>query len=420
MNPNATPPRVIIRHCDEYRYERIRTILREGLQELGLKPKGRTLVKPNLVAAGEMFPYAHTRAEFVEGMILALQDVGEDSMSELAVGERCGITIPTRYVFKHSGVDAVLAKHPSVKRYCFEEEPQVEIRYTHEKRLRDYVFVPQPVAKADFFVNTPKFKAHPWTMVTFSMKNYIGIQDDRHRLIDHDHRLNEKVADLQYVIQPQFIAIDGIIAGEGRMLTPKPFTLNLIVMGNNQVAFDTVCSAIIGVDARDVDHIRFAHERGFGPIDLSKIEITGDVTLEDARKRARGFEVGLVRVEKYFEGTRINLRRVRGAHRREARREGRLHRRLRPVGGQDRRQRQAGEDREPLPGPLDQGPVRRRGRRHLREAEERDAEGARRAQGSGRAPAGLPGECRGAAAHARIARRDQEPVPRPRGGDALQ
>jgi hypothetical protein len=76
-------------------------------------------------------------------------------------------------------------------------------------------------------------------------------------------------------------------------------------MGNNQVAFDTVCSAIIGVQARDVDHIRFAAERGFGPMDLSQIQITGDVTLEEARKRAHGFEVGLVRVEKYFEGTKI-------------------------------------------------------------------------------------------------------------------
>jgi P4 family phage/plasmid primase-like protien len=44
------------------------------------------------------------------------------------------------------------------------------------------------VARADFFVNCPKFKAHPWTTVTFSIKAYIGLQDDRHRLIDHDHR----------------------------------------------------------------------------------------------------------------------------------------------------------------------------------------------------------------------------------------
>src|ERR1043165_5099093 len=84
-----------------------------------------------------------------------------------------------------------------VKKYHFEEQQQVEIPLTHSQRLRDYIFTPDPIARADFFVNCPKFKAHPWTTVTFSLKNYIGIQDDRHRLIDHDHKLNEKIADLQ-------------------------------------------------------------------------------------------------------------------------------------------------------------------------------------------------------------------------------
>jgi hypothetical protein len=141
--------------------------------------------------------------------------------------------------------------------------------------------------------------------VTFSLKAYIGIQDDRHRLIDHDHKLNEKIADLQHIIQPQLIAIDAITAGEGRMLTPTPFPLGLIIMGNSQVAFDAVCCSIIGVDPATVDHIRLASEHGFGGLDLSKIEISGDVTLEEARARAAGFKVGLIRVEKYFEGTNI-------------------------------------------------------------------------------------------------------------------
>jgi hypothetical protein len=151
----------------------------------------------------------------------------------------------------------------------------------------------------------PKFKAHPWTTVTFSMKNYIGIQDDRHRLIDHDHRLNEKIADLQYIIQPQFICIDAITAGEGRMLTPKPYPMNLIIMGDSQVAFDAVCCHIIGIDPRSVDHIRLAEDRGFGTTDLSRITLSGDVTLEQAQARAKDFEVGLIRIEKYFEGTHI-------------------------------------------------------------------------------------------------------------------
>ena len=297
-------PKVIIRSCRDYDPERIRTIIREGLEELGLRPFGRTLVKPNLVAAGPMFPYAYTRPEFGEGVLRALQDVGGAAMTELAAGERCGITVPTRVAFRESGWDAML-KSVDVKRYCFEEELQVEIPLDHPQRLRDYLFTPEPVARADFFVNTPKFKAHPWTTVTFSLKAYIGIQDDRHRLIDHDHKLNEKIADLQHIIQPQFIAIDAITAGEGRMLTPTPFPLGLIIMGNSQVAFDAVCCNIIGVDPLSVDHIRLAAEHGFGTTDLADITITGDVTLSEAQARAHGFKVGLIRVEKYFEGTNI-------------------------------------------------------------------------------------------------------------------
>jgi uncharacterized protein (DUF362 family) len=298
-------PTVIIRRCEEYDADTIRTIVREGLEELGLRPSGCTLVKPNIVAAGPLFPHAHTHPLFAEGVLRALRDRADQDLTELAIGERCGITVPSRVAFSESGFDAMIERVGGVTRYLFDEVQQVEIRYTHKERLRDYVYTPAPIARADFFVNMPKFKAHPWTTVTFAMKNYIGIQDDRHRLIDHDHRLNEKIADLQYIIQPQFIAIDAITAGEGRMLTPQPFPMGLVILGNNQVAFDAVCCRIIGVDPRTVDHIRLAEDRGFGTTDPARIRITGDVTFAQARERAAGFKVGLTRIEKYFEGSRI-------------------------------------------------------------------------------------------------------------------
>lgn len=296
--------RVIIRHCDEYDAERIRTIAREGLEELDLRPFGRTLVKPNLVATGPLFEHAYTRPEFTEGVLRALRDRAGRDLTELAVGERCGITVPTRAAFLGAHYNPMLER-VGARRYCFEEETQVEIPLAHPGRLRDFIYVPAPVAKADFFVNCPKFKAHPWTTVTFGNKAYIGLQDDRHRLIDHDHRLDQKVADLQYIVQPQFLCIDAIVAGQGRMLTPIPFPLNLVIMGNNQVAFDAVCCRIIGVDPMEVTHLRLAYERGFGPFDPTDIAISGDVTLEAAQRRATQFSVGLIRVEKYFEGSRI-------------------------------------------------------------------------------------------------------------------
>ena len=302
----ARHARVFLFHCDSYDASKIRALVRSAMETLDLRPSGRALVKPNLVCAGEPFAHAYTRPEIVEGVLLALKDREEAArpMVELAVGERCAITIPTRMVFSEAGYEPMLAR-VGAKRYCFEEVPQVEIPLSHEGRLRDYLFTPEPVAKADFFVNCPKFKAHPWTTVTFSMKNYIGIQDDRHRLIDHDHALNRKVDDLQYVIQPQLVVIDAIIAGEGRMLTPIPRNMNLVIIGNNQVAIDAVACRIIGLDPMSVEHIRLAHERGFGPVSLDAITLGGDVDLDEARRRATGFQVAIVRVEKYFEGTNI-------------------------------------------------------------------------------------------------------------------
>ncbi len=301
----VTPPTVILRACPDYDVERIRAIVRDGLTELDLRPFGRTLVKPNCVASGPSFPHTYTRPEFLEGVLLALKDRAGSDLREIGLGERSGITFPTRYAFKGAHYYEMLDRVGGVRPYHFDEVSQVEIPLYHPGRLRNSLFTPEPIAVADFFVNCPKFKAHPWTTVTFSMKNYIGIQDDRHRLIDHDQALNEKVADLQSIIQPQFIAIDAIIAGEGRMLTPIPFDLKLVVLGNNQVAFDAVCCRIVGLDPLSVDHIRLAYERGFGPVEPEKIRVTGDVTLAEARQRASGFRTGLIRVEDYFKGTNI-------------------------------------------------------------------------------------------------------------------
>ena len=304
MKKPVTKPTVILRACDEYDPDRVERIVGDGMDLLRLRPSGRVLVKPNVVASGPHFPHAYTRPEFVEGVLRAVKARGQD-VTEYAVGERCGITVPTRFAFGEGGYYPMLDRVGGVVAHHFDEVSQVPIPLYHEGRLRDVLYTPEPVAKADFFVNCPKFKAHPWTTVTFSMKNYIGIQDDRHRLLDHDHMLDKKVADLQYIIQPQLIAIDAITAGEGRMLTPMPFDMGMVIMGNNQLAVDAVCCAIIGLDPMDIPHLRLAFERGFGPVDLSKIDILGDVSLEEAREKATGFQSGLIRVEDYFAGTNI-------------------------------------------------------------------------------------------------------------------
>ena len=297
--------KVLIMRCDTYDAEKIASIVKEGMQELGVTPSKRILLKPNVVLAHpEVFPHAFTRSEFLDGVIAATKELARD-VEEIAVGERSGITIPTRYSFKHAGYPAVLKKH-KIKAYYFDEVKQIPVKISGTAVLRDQLFMPKPIVDCDFLINLPKFKAHPWCRLTLSLKNFIGIQDDRHRLVDHNQFLEHKIADLQAVIQPEFIAIDAITAGQRMMLTPTPFDLGAIVMGTNSCAVDTVGCHMVNVDPNDLIHLRYASERGFGPMDLDSINVGGDFPLAEVQEKTKNFEFCLERIDDYF-GDESNL-----------------------------------------------------------------------------------------------------------------
>ncbi len=291
--------KVLIMRCDEYDPDRIAGIVREGMQELGVVPSGRILLKPNTVIAHpEMFPHAFTRSEFLDGVISATKSQAA-GVKALAVGERSGITLPTRFNFKMAGYLEVMKRH-KVKTHYFDEEKQVPFALTRDENLRRNMFFPKPIVECDFLINLPKFKAHPWCRLTLSLKNFIGIQDDRHRLIDHNLFLEHKIADLQEVIQPRFIAIDAIIAGQKTMLTPTPFAMGAIVMGTNSCAVDTVGCAMVNVDPHDLVHLRMSSERGFGPMDLAEITVGGDFPLPEVQEKNKDFKLLMERIEDYF------------------------------------------------------------------------------------------------------------------------
>jgi uncharacterized protein (DUF362 family) len=291
--------KVLIMRCSEYDPSRIAGIVREGMEVLGVEPRGRILVKPNVVLAHEdLFPHAFTRGEFLDGVLSAVK-ARAGGIEELAVGERSGITVPTRFNFRNAGYMKVLKRHRA-RAYYFDESRHVPFRLGRRESLHEEIFVAKPVVECDFFVNLPKFKAHPWTRLTLSLKNLIGIQDDRHRLVDHNCFLEHKIADLQDVVRPGFIAVDGIIAGQKMMLTPTPFSMGAVVMGINPCAVDTVCCHMVNVDPADVVHLRLASERGIGPATLDEIEVLGDFPLEEVQEKTQGFEFCMKRIDDYF------------------------------------------------------------------------------------------------------------------------
>jgi hypothetical protein len=57
---------------------------------------------------------------------------------------------------------------------------------------------------------------------------------------------------------------------------------------------------MVHVDPKDLIHLRFAAERGFGPMSLDEIEVSGDFPLGEVQEKTKNFEFCLERIDKYF------------------------------------------------------------------------------------------------------------------------
>jgi uncharacterized protein (DUF362 family) len=91
--------KVLIMHCDDYDSDKISGIIKEGMEELKVRPAGRILLKPNvLITHPEILLYAFTRKEFLDGVVTAAKDKAEN-IRKIAVGKRSGITLPKRWTF---------------------------------------------------------------------------------------------------------------------------------------------------------------------------------------------------------------------------------------------------------------------------------------------------------------------------------
>jgi uncharacterized protein (DUF362 family) len=103
----AKEHKVLIRRCDEYDPDKIAAIVTEGMQELGVTPSGNILLKPNVVLAHpEVFPYAFTRKEFLDGVITATKELAKGyaaKISESSISLPCKKIIP---LYPRQGVPA--------------------------------------------------------------------------------------------------------------------------------------------------------------------------------------------------------------------------------------------------------------------------------------------------------------------------
>lgn len=148
-------------------------------------------------------------------------------------------------------------------------------------RYASEVTVSKEVLDCDILVSVPKFKTHALTMLTGAVKNTYGYIVGAEKALLHaaatsPERFGEVVADVYAVRPPDLSIMDAVVCMEGK--GPSGGALRQagkLIASDNAVCLDAVMCSMAGVAPEKIPTLRIAHARGFGEIDLSKIEVDG-------------------------------------------------------------------------------------------------------------------------------------------------
>ena len=116
-----------------------------------------------------------------------------------------------------------------------------------------------------FYISVPKMKTNLHTEVTLGLKNAMGIITYNLRQRNHNYAVEQKLADMLYLLRPGLVVIDGIVGAEGNSPAPVfPKDSRVIISGTNSVETDRVATRMMGFDPDKVKPTKIAKEMGFG------------------------------------------------------------------------------------------------------------------------------------------------------------
>ncbi len=183
--------------------------------------------------------------------------------------------------FEISGVQAALEAVEGVKVLKTDrEEFYRKVGIPKGKVIKEPIFVSRDILDADAIFNIPNAKTHGSTIVTFGMKNWMGVIYDRQYF--HREGLQECIAELSSYIKPALVIVDAtritLYGGPSNANPVATRNLNMLIAGKDQVAVDAYCVGIAEWQNRkwkptDIPHIRYAAELGVGRIDVENLKI---------------------------------------------------------------------------------------------------------------------------------------------------
>ena len=236
----------------------------------------RVLIKPNMLGAYPPQKGATTSPAVVRAIVEVCRNqtesiiVGDNPMRALAAGgleetaRTTGILAAAGGYYRNIGLNAEVVSIGS--------------------ELVDEVPLTPVLKEIDYFINVPKFKTHMLCGITGCVKNLFGLipgamKAEMHYRLQHPKALTQFFVDLYSYRKPDLNIVDALTGMEGNGPSHgRVRSIGTIIAGTNGVEVDAVMAAMMGFEEpAKVKTLDIAHKRGLGAIELTEIEIDGEL-----------------------------------------------------------------------------------------------------------------------------------------------
>jgi len=244
--------------------------VKEALSKLDLKiiKNKSILIKPNIGRKAAAEKGINTHPQAVAGVIEVLKDNGA---KKIAIGESPILGVKIHEAFKISGIEEISKKYNCDLIDLDYVQPIIKI--IPNGRILESTKICAPVFDFDILLSLPVAKTHMHTGVTLGIKNMKGCLYKREKVRYHqleyldgkeykEFTLDSAISDLATILIPDITVIDGFIGMEG--LGPSggdPIKSNFAVASLNPFAADIIGCIMMGIEPKNISHLRIISER---------------------------------------------------------------------------------------------------------------------------------------------------------------
>ena len=172
--------------------------------------------------------------------------------------------------------------------------PYVEVEVPENPLILRRYTLNEEIANIDATVSIAKMKVHLFTGISLCMKNLFGFPPDviygapryGRSYLHYPFRLPRCLVDLTAIFKPSLCIIEGLVGEEFQEWEGPPIESNLLVVGNNAVATDSIGTITMGFNPEaefpetpflyDINHIKLAESTGLAPCNPSEIRVLGE------------------------------------------------------------------------------------------------------------------------------------------------